>query len=176
MIDTETLTRLQARDAHAFATVVRTYQHEMLCTAFRIIGRQADAEEIRQRVLLRIWESPHKLPSAESFEAWLRRCVVNASITWLRKEKRERQRNADIAATLVSSAASRTHDDVEQLKASLAKLPPEQRAMLSLKFDQQLTVREIGRVFEQSHTTVQSKLNRAIEKLRSLMQTAERRS
>ncbi len=51
----------------------------------------------------------------------------------------------------------------------MLQLEPEQRAILSLRFDEQLTIREIGSVLKQPHTTVQSKLRRAIEQLRNLM-------
>lgn len=175
MIDSDTFKRLQEGDIQAFEDVVNTYQHEMLCIAARIIGQQADAEEVRQRILMRIWKTPQKLPALEYFEAWLRRCVVNESISQIRRRKREDLLASGFADTRSSVPNDEIEFDVEQLRFALSQLEPEQRALLALKFDQQLTVREIGKVLERSHTTIQSKLERAVAKLRSLMQTAERK-
>jgi RNA polymerase sigma-70 factor (ECF subfamily) len=172
MIDTDTLQQLRDGNIHAFERVVQAYQHEMLCVATRIIGQLADAEEVRQRILMRIWQSPQNLPSQDRFEAWLRRCVVNESISFLRQRKREFLRNTDYSANRPAESSELLDSDVEQLRSALSQLEPEQRAILALKFDQQLTVREMGQVLQQAHTTIQSKLDRAIAKLRSLMQTA----
>ena len=172
MINSDTLLRLRERDLEAFERVVHAFQHEMLCVATRIIGQQADAEEVRQQILLRIWQSPQGLPNAEHFSAWLRRCVINESISLLRKKKREHRLQAEIPAESQQVSNDQSDLDVEQLRVAMQQLDAEQRALLALRFDQQLTVREIGQVFQQSHSTIQSKLERAIKSLRSLMQIA----
>lgn len=175
MIDADTLKRLREGDTQAFEQIVHSYQHEMLCLAARIIGQLADAEEVRQRILMRIWQAPQKLPKAESFEAWLRRCVVNESISHLRQQKRRNLLILEFAVSRTSISSEQEDLDVEQVRLALSQLEPEQRALLALKFDGQLTVREIGQVLERSHTTIQSQLERAIAKLRSLMQTEVRK-
>lgn len=175
MIDSDTLKRLRDGDTQAFEQIVNPYQHEMLCVAARIIGQQADAEEVRQKILIRIWQAPQKLPKAESFEAWLRRCVVNESISHLRQRKRQNLLMAEFADSRRSNSSAEEDLDAEKVRLAVSQLEPEQRALLALKFDGQLTVREIGLVLERSHTTIQSQLERAIAKLRSLIQTKVRK-
>ena len=51
----ELIQRLRQQDADAFVQIVRTFEQPMLRTAYRILGQQADAEEVRQTILLRIW-------------------------------------------------------------------------------------------------------------------------
>lgn len=177
-LDDERIERIRHGDADAFSAMVREHEHGMLCSAFRILGQQADAEEVRQCVLLRIWQSPQKLPSANRLAGWLHRCVVNESIARLRRKKREQLRDAQLAETLPSSVIEQKECEFERLRNAMAKLDPELRAILSLKFDEQMTVREIGDVLETPYTTIQSRLKKAVEKIRSLMQTtqsAERR-
>jgi len=60
------------------------------------------------------------------------------------------------------------------LRNALEALEPEQRAILSLRFDEECTIREIGSILEQPHTTVQSKLDRAIARLRELLDVSVR--
>ena len=169
-MDDESLERIRNGDTAAFTAMVRKFEHAMLCTSFRILGQQADAEEVRQCILLRIWQEPCNLPSAKRFAAWLHRCVVNESIARLRHDKRQHHRNSILAETLSDSVDQHQDHEFEEVRDAMAKLDPEQRAILSLKFDEQMTVREIGRVLEKPHTTVQSKLKKAIDDIRSLIQ------
>lgn len=58
--------RIRDRDATAFAELVVQYEQTMLRTAERIVGQHSDALEVRQTVLLRIWQQPEKLADARS--------------------------------------------------------------------------------------------------------------
>jgi len=168
--------RLRRRDPNAFAQIVRMYEQLMLRTAYRIVGQQADAEEVRQSILLRVWQSPEKLPPSSKFGAWIRRCVINESIAILRRRQRELQGNTNLPETSMPVVEPPDwNDEAELLRKAMAKLEPEQRAMLSLRFDEQLTIREIAGILEQPHTTVQSKLKRSIGQLREQLGSVQKR-
>lgn len=173
-MDDESLERIRNGDTAAFTLMVRQHEHAMLRTSFRILGQQADAEEVRQCILLKIWQEPKNLPPAERLEAWLYRCVVNESIARLRSAKRQHDRNSMLAETLSDSENASHNHEADEVRDALEKLPAEQRAILSLKFDEQMTVREIGRVLEKPHTTIQAKLTKAIKELRVRMLTPSR--
>ena len=57
----------------------------------------------------------------------------------------------------------------EQLAVALAKLAPEERALVSLRFDEDLTFREIGEVLELPTSTIKSQLSQAIARLRTAL-------
>ena len=174
--DIQLLDRLRRRDPAAFAQIVRTYEQVMLRTAYRIVGQQADAEEVRQTIWLKVWQSPDKLPQSTKFGTWIRRCVVNESIVILRRRQREQRRNTNSSETLAQVVEQTDwNDEAECLRKAMTKLEPEQRAMLSLRFDEQLTIREIANILEQPHTTVQSKLKRTIGQLRERLETSQKR-
>ena len=61
------------------------------------------------------------------------------------------------------------HESREQLAAALAKLSPEERALVSLRFDENLTYREIGEVLERPASTIKSQLSKAIARLRTAL-------
>lgn len=161
---------LRQQDRDAFTQIVRIYEQSMLRTAYRIVGQQSDAEEVRQTILLRLWQSPEKIPEVNSFGCWIRRCVINEAIEILRRRNREDRRNKDSGQFSSSSVDEANWDDeATRLRNALRALEPEQRAILSLRFDEQCTIREIGNTLEQPHTTIQSKLDRAITRLRQLL-------
>ncbi|MCA9140248.1 MAG: RNA polymerase sigma factor [Planctomycetales bacterium] len=173
-IDEILLEKIKSGDIEAFTALVRAVEHKMLCTSYRILGQHSDAEEVRQCVLLKIWEKPETLPAGDRFWAWLHRCVVNESIAKLRRIRREQERNAGLSIRPVQPTSGAHCCEVDQLRKAMDKLTPEQRAILSLKFDSQMTVRQIGQILEQPFTTVQSKLKKAVAELRALMTTSDR--
>lgn len=147
----------------------------MLRVAFRIVGNQADAEDVRQAVLTRIWQRPDSLPKAKQLPGWIHRCVTNESIDTVRRLQRERSRNQNMAPSqheyVEPFQPAGPSDESEQLKQALQGLSLEQRAILALRFDEQMTVRQIAEVMQQPHTTVHAKLTRGIHELRSKLLT-----
>lgn len=132
--------------------------------AFRIVRQRSDAEEVRQTVLLRMIQRPEVLPDANRIASWIRRCVVNESITLLRKRKR--LTNVEDFAAFEDSLPSSCSDDARQLGSLLERLEPETRALLALRFDEDLTVRQIANIVDKPRSTVHAKIQAAINSLR----------
>ncbi|MCA9175125.1 MAG: sigma-70 family RNA polymerase sigma factor [Planctomycetales bacterium] len=168
----ELLQQVRRHDTAAFTQFVRRHEQSMLRTAYRIVGQIADAEEVRQVLLMRIWQSPDQLPPAGQLGGWLQRCVINESIALLRRRQRDQRQLAGVSETVPTATQPPDWDgETERLRHALNELEPEQRALLALRFDEQLTLRQIAEVLGQPHTTVQSKLQRAIGQLRARLQT-----
>ena len=159
------------------AEVVRKHQDALYCLAYRILGRSVDAEEARQAVLLKLVERPDVLSEVRSVDAWLKRCVINEAMMLLRgRRRRPEVRLPDFECIATDSqcvAEAMRAEQRNMLDVAMQQLDPELRAMLSLRFDDEMTIREIGEVMGQPHTTVQSKLERAIKQLRTLFAQQE---
>lgn len=111
--------------------------------------------------------------------AWLTRCTVNEAITRVRSRGREARALADRAQSS-PSADSRSplqrlqqEEAGERLAAALSQLTPGERVMLSLRFDEDLTFRQIAEVLEKPASTVKSQLAGAIGRLRALLGARE---
>ena len=141
-----------------------------LSTSARIVGSIGDAEEIRQIVLLRLLERPHNLPRPGKFAAWIRRCVINESLMFLRRQKVDlaaRQQLAEAAKDVTTFANECEKAEAGQLLAdALQILSPDHRGLISLRFDDGLTVREIADILEKPRATVHAQLAQAIKLLR----------
>ena len=173
--DSELLARIAAGDRDAFAELVEQWQEPLLRVAYRIVGRVDEAEEIRQTVLLRILESPHWLPEPGRFGAWIRRCAINEAIARARRRKVHAEAAADIAAVselrreFTASEKALHTEESDRLQRALAKLDADTRALLSLRFDDDMAFRQIADVLDRPASTVNSQLARAIEQLRKLL-------
>ncbi len=153
--------------------LVWDHQDSLYRLAFRILGRSADAEEARQAVFLKLVERPDLLKPVQSIDSWLRRCVINEAMLILRRQRRKREvelsDSALVAPSCGCAADAIRAEQLGILQEAMEELEPEVRAMLSLRFDEELTIREIGRVLDQPHTTIHSRLNSAIKQLRTIL-------
>jgi RNA polymerase sigma-70 factor (ECF subfamily) len=158
--------------------LIRVWEHSLLRIAFRIVGNIEDAEEVRQVVLLKLIEKQERISEVSNLDGWIRTCVVHEAISWLRRKKSRRVMMSKFESAATRNTASTGDefamraDDRDLLNFGLRALKPEQRAILSLRFDEDLTVREIGEVLGQPHTTVQSRLQVAITELRARVRSA----
>jgi RNA polymerase sigma-70 factor, ECF subfamily len=158
-------------DRAALAPLVRIWEHRLLVIAFRVVGNLHDAEEVRQIVLLKLARSAPKLDDPARFAGWLRRCVVNEAVTWLRRrgaEARRRETFDDAGADGSPTPPQRAlaAERSQRLQQALARLEPESRALLSLRFDEGMTIRQVAEVLERPPMTVHGQIARALGRLR----------
>jgi RNA polymerase sigma-70 factor (ECF subfamily) len=177
--DSELIARFQAGDRSAFAALVRRWEGPLVRIAYRITGDLAEAEDLRQRVLLGLLESPGSVRSPDRFAAWIRRAIVNQALTALRgRRRRERfdrrlRGHAPAAADADPGEALVAGDQARRLADALLRLDPRERALLSLRFDEDLTFSEIAAALGQPVTTVKSRVARAIDRLRVLLNSGQ---
>lgn len=159
-------------DESAFVALVQIWEHRLLTIAYRVVGNVHDAEEVRQNLLLKLVQSPNQLPKPAHFASWLRRCLINEAITWLRRrgaEARWNGRNVDEAVecrSLSPSQQALAAEQSQRLVQAISQLDPDSRALLSLRFDECLTIRQIAEVLDRPPMTVHSQITRAVSQLR----------
>ena len=117
------------------------------------------AEEIAQDAFTELWQ---RRDHVKDPDAWLRRVVAHRSVSWIRRRIIERRaaRHRDEPALTVS---------VAEFLAYLGKLTPRQRAVVFLRYHEDLSDREIARLVGRPPRVVRSLMWRAMEKLRREM-------
>jgi RNA polymerase sigma-70 factor (ECF subfamily) len=150
------------------------WEHRLLTISYRVVGNLQDAEEVRQTVLMKLAQSPHRLPDPARFAGWLQRCIVNEALSWLRRRRSDTRRRAPFDDTLADRSVSPAEKAIgseqsKRLLQALSQLDPDLRALVSLRFDEGLTIREIAEVVQRPPMTVHSQLMRAIGQLRWLL-------
>jgi RNA polymerase sigma-70 factor, ECF subfamily len=173
--DAALITRLQRGDQDAFTVLVRRWEGPLLRIAYRITGQMAEAEDVRQRVFLKLLVASGAVRRPEQFPAWIHRAVVNTALSALRQTKRREELN--LRSMQHTSTVDKSHpgdrlitdEQARRLAASLRQLKPEARALLSLRFDEDLTFAEIAAVLGRPASTIKSRLARTVDQLRRLM-------
>jgi RNA polymerase sigma-70 factor (sigma-E family) len=148
---------------------------EALKLAFLLTGDKELAEDIAQEAFVRVARRLTGLRNADAFRWYLRRTVVNMSNSYLRRLRVER---AYLRRLVGSGAATGvTGPDVvtrEMVRDAIEQLPTRQRAVVVLKYYQDLTDLQIAAVLGWPVGSVKSALHRAVAALRGRLEEEER--
>lgn len=159
---------MDAREAD-YAHFVRTRTHALLRSAYLLTGDQHLAEDLVQEALARTHRSWQRLERTENAEAYARKVMYHAQVSFWRRPKVAEVLPADYEPD--SRLGSDDHADaaVERLvlRRALLTLSPRQRAVIVLRFFEDHTEAEAAQLMGVSVSTVKTQTARALDKLRA---------
>jgi RNA polymerase sigma-70 factor, ECF subfamily len=135
--------------------------------AYLVVHDAAAAEDIAQDGFLAAVDALDRFDRRRPFGPWLHRIVVNRAIDWARREALRRKVDDPEEQAAPDAAAEAVGGDLMQ---SLAQLAPEHRAVVVLRYLLDYTPGEIARMLELPRGTVNSRLRRALDRLRDLIE------
>lgn len=161
------LVGLAAGSDKAFAVLYDRYAGRLYRAAMATLGCREDAEDVVHDVFMALVRSRAKLTEVNDLNAYLFTALRRAAAG--RLARRARQPVASEAAEEAVAGPSgpesaETHDP--RLARALRALPPEQREVIALKIDAELTFAQIGEVLNISMNTAASRYRYALGKLR----------
>ncbi len=154
---------LASGDPAAFGAFFDRHGRGMLALARTLLGSRGDAEDAVQQTFLNLFQSRRAFARAQSPRAYAFAVLRNASLR-IRERRREEPLSDDASVASESNEGADTERS-ETLERALAKLPMDQREVLALKFEAQLTFAEIGEALSISPNTAASRYRYALERL-----------
>lgn len=148
-----------------FSELVHSSWTSLYRTAYLIVGDHGLAEDLAQTALTRTYASWSKVRSLEAAPAYARTTLVNTAADWIRRRSWRRELPTE---TLKEPAPDREIDPSLRptVVGALAALAPRQRAVVVLRFFEDLSVAETARVLHCSEGTVKSQTHDALAVLR----------
>ncbi len=166
---------LIAGDERAYAALYDRFSARLYRTALGIVRSSQDAEDVVQEVFLSVLKSRQKLRDVRDLTAYLFTALRRAA--GRSAERRSRTPIQFVAEVEVVAAAENPRDGSgpcgERLQPALLALPPEQREVVLLKIDGELTFAQIAEVIGASMNTAASRYRYALEKLRKDLEAPE---
>lgn len=168
--DAELVARCRRGDDRAWAELVERYARKIYGIAWHMTYDKADAEELTQDCLLKVWENLDRYEPADgSLLAWISALSRNLCIDQYRKRRREkgfRFLTDDSVTALLPGTDDPQADAVRRerlrlLLDAIAELPDELAEVVMLRDLDGLDYREIGDLLKLPDGTVKSRLNRA---------------
>ena len=141
-------------------------------SAYLLAGNHADAEDVAQQTLIKVHGAWAKVAASDSPNAYVRRVLTNTFLS----SKRGKARGLEL---LTDQLPERRRPDLGRggpeegwaLWPHVAGLPPQQRAVIVLRYYEDLSEAEIAEILGCSRGTVKSTAHRALKNLRAVMPT-----
>ncbi|MBI5723359.1 MAG: sigma-70 family RNA polymerase sigma factor [Planctomycetes bacterium] len=157
---------LAAGDAACYGEVYDRHGAALFRTAMRILGNQADAEDAVQETFSALVRGRGRIGGVADLKAYIFASLRRAAFRISRNRRRRP------AAALDESVLAAPQDDVdaeaERLWALAAALPGEQREVLAMKIQAELTFEQIGGMLGVSPNTAASRYRYALQKLQQM--------
>jgi RNA polymerase sigma-70 factor (ECF subfamily) len=156
------------RDTVEFSEYVTLRWPPMLRTARLLTGDDGLAEDLVQTALEKCYVAWPRLRAREARDAYVRRTIVNVYISWQRRRSWHEVPQDRVPE---GEAADRTADVPQRslLQQALALLPAKQRAVVVLRFYEDLSIQQVAAELNCSTGTVKSQTSDALAKLRDLL-------
>ena len=154
----------QARED--FRSYVAARSPALLRTAYMLTGNRADAEDLLQTALAKTYLAWERIRDREAVDGYVRRVMVNTQTSWWRRRKVDEYATDELPERPTGRDATADLDLHDALWTALSTLPKRQRAMVVLRFYEDLSEAETAQVMGVSVGTVKSTTSRALAKLR----------
>jgi RNA polymerase sigma-70 factor (ECF subfamily) len=143
--------------------------------AHAILGSRAEAEDATQDAVVRAWRQWDQLRDQDRFEHWFDRIVINTCRDQLRRSRRWQLQ--DLSPELAAGGRDPIDqaDDREQIRVALARLSPDHRVVVALRYYRDLSIEEIASRLGVPTGTINSRLHRAVQQMRGVLREDESR-
>jgi RNA polymerase sigma-70 factor (ECF subfamily) len=169
----EHLARARRGNAASFEALVRLHQRTVHSLALRMLGTRDAADDLAQEVFLQLHLHLSSMESAAHLAFWLRRVVTHRAIDRLRSRPQVALASIDDEPDIVDTRDA-AEDPLLQhwLRKIIGELPASARAVMLLRYQEDLDPLEIARTLDMPINTVKSHLKRSLAALRERLSAA----
>jgi RNA polymerase sigma-70 factor (ECF subfamily) len=166
--DEALMARVARGDQPAFRALAGRHGPGMVGIARRILGNAADAEDVVQEAMLRVWTHAPRWQPLAAFKTWLTRVVVNLCLDRKRRAPWVELEAAGEIADPSPGAAEQTEADERErfLQRAIEDLPDRQRAAIVLTYAEGLSNAQVADILDTSVSAVETLLVRGKQNLR----------
>ena len=148
-----------------FEEFVAARGQRLLRVAWLLTGDAHLAEDLLQTVLARVWPKWHRLAD-ENPEAYVRKALVHTYASWWRRRWRGEVPHGELPDRAAQSDPFADVDLEQALASAVRALPVRQRAVVVLRYFEDLSVAETAEVLGCTEGTVKSQASKALHALR----------
>ena len=170
--DIDLIEGLLKRDPKAQQTMLDRFGRDVFAQVVRLIPVVENAEEVYQDVFIKVFSNIGKFTSERSsLKTWISRIAYNEAISFLRKKSTPMIYFEDYDGEALSDEevdetfGQANKETVQLIRAALKHLPPEERALITMFYYEEMSLKDIAFVTESLPTTIASKLSRTRKKL-----------
>ena len=174
MTETDLIEGLRKQSPKAQQETIDRYGREVFAQVVRLVAVTENAEEVYQDVFMKVFSNIGQHDAERSsLRTWISRIAYNEAISFLRRKRlpvvyfEDRSHEADKLsdAEVDETLGHANAETVQLIRAALKHLPPEERALVTMFYYEERSLKEIADITESIPTTVASRLSRTRKKL-----------
>lgn len=169
MEDHEVVKRVKKGQTDLYEILVRRYEKKLCALAWRMLHNRADVEDVVQEAFVKAYRSLGKFRGDAQFSTWLYRITVNLILNRLRRGSKMREVDLDMDR-MESPSNPKSAVRQKEVQAAAARaiddLPPRQRVIFHMRYEEGRSHAEIARVLALSEGAVKASYHHAVAKLR----------
>jgi RNA polymerase sigma-70 factor (sigma-E family) len=152
-----------------YAAYVAQSWSRLFRTAYALTGDYREAEDLLQTALLKVYAAWHRIDAADAPDAYVRRILINQVISWRRRSRHHAEIVSNAPPERVVASPDAAVVERAAMWDALRQLPPRQRAIVVLRFYEDLSERDIADLMDVAPGTVKSQCSAALAKLQAAL-------
>ncbi len=163
---------LLTQKGYYFDILYKRYSGKVFGKCISLLKNEEAAEDAVQEIFMKILFNLSKFSGKSKFSTWIYSITYNFCIDTIRRRKKD-------PSTLVDDIAS--HDvaedvedafllemNIKKLKVVLEKIPVADKAILLMKYQDEMSIRDIGGILDKSESAIKMKIKRAKQKFKKV--------
>ena len=165
-----------------FEKLLQPHLQQLYKLAYRFTGQRADAEDLVQDVVVKLYPRLQEIQKIEQLGPWLARVLYRHFVDQVRSKQRSPLHLVNKDESILDEHKDETPDPADNVEAALLQnrlqdalnqLNEDQHAVIIMHDVEGYTLNEIHTMFDVSIGTLKSRLNRARSRLRELLKNME---
>ncbi len=174
MQEKEWILEAQKGDGEAFCALIGKYENQIYNIAYKFMQNSFDAQDAAQDAIIKMYGSIRKFSFQSAFSTWMYRVVANTCLDLIRRRKpsvpMEEYTDAAVSRDGNPDEQAQNNELGRSIRAAVQELSEKYRTVLILKDMEGLKYEEVAEILSITPGTVKSRLFRAREKLRRILE------
>ena len=167
--DNRLVERCLQGDEKAFESIVDKYKNSIFNSVYRMIHSFDDAEEITQKVFVKVFEKLNTYKPRYKLFSWTFRIAVNETLNYINQQKRFDELPDDLVNGNSPEHEYEAKELQEKIQNALTGLDPQYRIIIVLKHLQNFSYKEISKIVSIPEKKVKSRLFTARKNLKDIL-------
>ena len=160
---------LETQNVAYFNILYERYSGKIFAKCISLLKEESSAEDATQDVLMKVLLNMSKFSGRSRFSTWVYSITYNYCIDYLRRKKKDPSvyvddfiENLDVEDDIEDSFLLETN--VKRLKVILGEMKSGDKTILLMKYQDEMSIKEIGEILDKSESAVKMKIKRAKQK------------
>lgn len=169
---------LHKRDSKLFGVLYDRYANKVYRKCLSFVHDESGAQDMVHDIFLKVYMKLAKFEGRSRFSTWLYAISYNYCVEYYRKAKKSRTVDIDETYNLGEDDDFTEQElfslRAEQLKRALENIPPEDKMILLMKYQDDMSIKELSVNLDISESAVKMRLKRARQKVKVMIEKMER--